>query len=134
LKQYLQPLNVDKSKFVKRFENTTISLENIKKVINDEVAVKGNLESKKRTLVDKISTAKGYGVTFNFNTNVNVLDSVEKLNKLNSDVNTTVDGVINKERNKLSDTIIDAKLKNDFMNKVTADKNPQKSRYRTKTN
>jgi hypothetical protein len=66
LKQYLQPLNVDKSKFIKRFENTTISLENIKKVINDEVAVKGNLESKKRTLVDKISTAKGYGVTVQF--------------------------------------------------------------------
>ena len=120
LKQYLQPLNVDKSKFVKRFENTTISLENIKKVINDEVAVKGNLESKKRALVDKISTAKGYGVTFNFNTNVNVLDSIEKIDKLNGDVNTTVDDVINKGRNKLSDMIIDAKLKNDFMNKVTA--------------
>jgi hypothetical protein len=120
LKRYLQPLNVNASKFIKRFENTAISLENIKKVINDEVAVKGNLESKKRALMDKISTAKGYGISFNFNTNVNALNSIEKIDKLNGNVNTTVDGVINKERNKLSDTIIDAKLKNDFMNKVTA--------------
>ena len=120
LKQYLQPLNIDKSKFIKRFENTTISLENIKKVINDEMATKGNLESKKRTLADKISTAKGYGVAFNFNTNVNALDSVDKIDKLSGDVDTVVNDVINKGRNKLSDTIIDAKLKNDFMNKVTA--------------
>jgi hypothetical protein len=120
LKQYLQPLNIDKSKFIKRFENTTISLENIKKVINDEVATKGNLESKKRTLADKISTAKGYGVAFNFNTNVNALNSVDKIDKLSGDVDTVVDDVINKGRNKLSDMIIDAKLKNDFMNKVTA--------------
>jgi hypothetical protein len=120
LKQYLQPLNIEKSKFIERFRASNISLENMKSAVNKEVAIKGNLDSKKRALADKIDTAKQYNVAFNFNTNTNKLDSPEKVEKLNRDVDEVIKSAIDKGRNKLSNTIIDTKLKNDFMNKVTA--------------
>src|SRR6056300_1130625 len=120
LQKYLQPLNIEKSKFIERFRASNISLENMKSAVNKEVAIKGNLDSKKRALVDKIDTAKQYNVAFNFNTNTNKLDSPEKVEKLNRDVDEVIKSAIDKGRNKLSNTIIDAKLKNDFMNKVTA--------------
>src|SRR6056300_1146081 len=120
LQKYLQPLNIEKSKFIERFRASNISLENMKSAVNKEVAIKGNLDSKKRALADKIDTAKQYNVAFNFNTNTNKLDSPEKVEKLNRDVDEVIKSAIDKGRNKLSNTIIDAKLKNDFMNKVTA--------------
>ena len=119
LKQYLQPLNIDKLKFIQRFETTNISLENIKVAVNKEVASKGDLNSKKRALSDKINTAKSYDVAFNFNTNTNKLNSEENIDKLNRTVDTTIEGAVNRGRNALSNKIIDAKLTNDFMNKVT---------------
>ena len=120
LQKYLQPLNIEKSKFIERFRASNISLENMKSAVNKEVAIKGNLDSKKRALVDKIDTAKQYNVAFNFNTNTNKLDSPEKVEKLNRDVDEVIKSAIDKGRNKLSNTIIDAKLNNNFMNKVTA--------------
>jgi hypothetical protein len=120
LQKYLQPLNIEKSKFIERFRASNISLENMKSAVNKEVAIKGNLDSKKRALADKIDTAKQYNVAFNFNTNTNKLDSPEKVEKLNRDVDEVIKSAIDKGRNKLSNTIIDAKLNNDFMNKVTA--------------
>ena len=119
LKQYLQPLNIDKLKFIQRFETTNISLENIKVAVNKEVASKGDLNSKKRALSDKINTAKSYDVAFNFNTNTNKLNSEENIDKLNRTVDTTIEGAVNRGRNALSNKIIDAKLTSDFMNKVT---------------
>ena len=120
LQKYLQPLNIEKSKFIERFRASNISLENMKSAVNKEVAIKGNLDSKKRALADKIDTAKQYNVAFNFNTNTNKLDSPEKVEKLNRDVDEVIKSAIDKGRNKLSNTIIDAKLNNNFMNKVTA--------------
>jgi hypothetical protein len=120
LQKYLQPLNIEKSKFIERFKASNISLENMKSAVNKEVAIKGNLDSKKRALADKIDTAKQYNVAFNFNTNTNKLNSPEKVEKLNRDVDEVIKNAIDKGRNKLSNTIIDAKLKNDFMDKVTA--------------
>jgi hypothetical protein len=122
LEQYLQPLNINKTKFIQRFKNSNISLENIKVAINKEVAVKGDLNSKKRTLSNKIGEAKTYNVAFNFNTNMSKLNTPEKVEELNRKVDEVVESVINKQRNTLSNKIINSDVKNDFMNKVTAAK------------
>ena len=120
LEQYLQPLNINKTKFIQRFKNSNISLENIKVAINKEVAAKGNLNSKKRTLSSKIDEAKTYNITFDFNTNTSILISPEKVEELNRKVDKVIETAINKGRNTLSNKIINANVKNDFMNKVTA--------------
>ena len=120
LEQYLQPLNIDKAKFIQRFKNSNISLTNIKAAINKEVAVRGDLNSKKRTLSNKIEEAKKFDVTFNFNTNTTSLNTIEKVDDMNRKVDGAIERVINKGRNTLSNKIINANVKNDFMNKVTA--------------
>ena len=122
LERYLQPLNINKSKFIQRFKNSNISLENIKVAINKEVTIKGDLTSKKRTLSSKIDEAKTYNVAFNFNTNTSPLNSPEKVEELNRRVDKVIESVINKGRNTLSNKIINTNVKNDFMNKVTAAK------------
>ena len=122
LERYLQPLNINKSKFIQRFKNSNISLENIKMAINKEVTIKGDLNSKKRTLSSKIDEAKTYNVAFNFNTNTSPLNSPEKVEELNQRVDKVIESVINKGRNTLSNKIINTNVKNDFMNKVTAAK------------
>ena len=122
LERYLQPLNINKSKFIQRFKNSNISLENIKVAINKEVTIKGDLNSKKRTLSSKIDEAKTYNVAFNFNTNTSPLNSPEKVEELNRRVDKVIESVINKGRNTLSNKIINTNVKNDFMNKVTAAK------------
>src|SRR5210317_523568 len=120
LEQYLQPLNINKAKFIQRFKNSNISLTNIKAAINKEVAAKGDLNSKKRTLSNKIDEAKSFDVVFNFNTNTTPLNTVEKIDDVNRKVDDAIERVINKGRNALSNKIINANVKNDFMNKVTA--------------
>jgi hypothetical protein len=45
---------------------------------------------------------------------------MENIDELNRKVDNTIDGVINKTRNTLSNKIINAGVKNDLMNKVTA--------------
>jgi hypothetical protein len=120
LEQYLQPLNINKAKFIQRFKNSNISLTNIKAAINKEVAAKGDLNSKKRTLSNKIDEAKSFDVVFNFNTNTTPLNTVEKIEDMNRKVDDAIERVINKGRNALSNKIINANVKNDFMNKVTA--------------
>ena len=90
--------------------------------INKEVTIKGDLNSKKRTLSSKIDEAKTYNVAFNFNTNTSPLNSPEKVEELNRRVDKVIESVINKGRNTLSNKIINTNVKNDFMNKVTAAK------------
>jgi hypothetical protein len=120
LESYLQPLNINKTKFIQMFKNSNISLTNIKAAINKEVAAKGDLNSKKRTLSNKIDEAKQFNVTFNFNTNMSTLNSTQKVEELNNKVDAVIERAINKGRDDLSNKIINSDVKNDFMNKVTA--------------
>ena len=117
LEQYLEPLNINrtvKNSFIQKFKNSNISLTNIKSAVNKEVAKKGDINSRRRVVMNKIKEATEFGVAFNFNTNM------ENIDELNRKVDNTIEGVINKTRNTLSNKIINAGVKNDLMNKVTA--------------
>jgi len=123
LEQYLKPLDINKSKknaFIQQFKNSKISLSNIKASINKEVTEKGTIESKKRILTAKIATAKQYNVELNFNSSVSTITSENALKEINRKVDTAIDSKIDKTRNTLSNKIINAGVKNDFMNKITA--------------
>jgi hypothetical protein len=117
LEQYLEPLNINrtvKNSFIQKFKNSNVSLTNIKSAVNKEVAKKGDINSRRRVVMNKIKEATEFGVAFNFNTNM------ENIDELNRKVDNTIEGVINKTRNTLSNKIINAGVKNDLMNKVTA--------------
>ena len=117
LEQYLEPLNINrtvKNSFIQKFKNSNVSLTNIKSAVNKEVAKKGDINSRRRVVMNKIKEAAEFGVAFNFNT------SMENIDELNRKVDNTIEGVINKTRNTLSNKIINAGVKNDLMNKVTA--------------
>ena len=116
LEQYLEPLNINKSTFIQQFKNSNVSLSNIKASINKEVAKRGDINSKKRVVIDKIKEAREYGVVFNFNTTM----TNNKIEEVGRKVDTVINGVINKTRNTLSNKIINAGVKNDYMNKITA--------------
>ena len=88
--------------------------------IKREVTIKENLERKKRSLSNKILEAKRYDVVFDFNTTMSNIDSDEKFNEMNRKVDVAIEKVVNKGRNTLSNKIINAGVKNTFMNKVTA--------------
>ena len=123
LEQYLKPLNINISKkntFIQQFKNSTLSLSNIKASINKEVAEKGNIESKKRILSAKIMSAKQYGVEFNFNSSVSTITSENALKEINRKVDTAIGTKIDTTRNTLSNKIINAGVKNELMNKITA--------------
>ena len=128
LKMYLETLNVNKTKYINRFKQSNIPLPTIKAIINKEVSNKTLLKEKQKTLSDKIDGARKFGVVFNYNTGVNTLNANNKISELNRRVDVTIKSVVNKGRNSLSNKIIDAKIKNDFMNKVTAVKTLQELR------
>ena len=121
--QSLKPLDINKSKknaFIQQFKNSKNSLTNIKASINKEVTEKGTIESKKRILAAKIATVKQYNVELNFNSSVSTITSENALKEINRKVDTAIDSKIDKTRNTLSNKIINAGVKNDFMNKITA--------------
>ena len=128
LKMYLEPLNVNKTKYINRFKQSNIPLPTIKAIINKEVSNKTLLKEKQKTLSEKINGARKFGVAFNYNTGVNTLNTNNKISELNRRVDITIKSIVNKGRNSLSNKIIDAKIKNDFMNKVTAVKTLQELR------
>src|SRR6056300_263456 len=78
LEQYLEPLNINrtvKNSFIQKFKNSNVSLTNIKSAVNKEVAKKGDINSRRRVVMNKIKEATEFGVAFNFNTN---MENVER--------------------------------------------------------
>jgi len=63
---------------------------------------------------------KQYNVELNFNSSVSTITSENALKEINRKVDTAIDSKIDKTRNTLSNKIINAGVKNDFMNKITA--------------
>ena len=120
LDRYLKPLKVNRAKFLTRFKNTNISLENIKVSINKESSSINDLNKRKRALSNKVDEAKSLGVTLNFNTGVTTSEDVNRINKK---VDNAIEREVNGGRKVLSNKVIDADLEQNFMNQITNVKN-----------
>ena len=74
---YIKNLNVNKTGLINRFKTTNISLENIKKEVDDIVKKKNNIKAEKNKLLER---AKKISLNINV-TNVNSLNNVKILNE-----------------------------------------------------
>lgn len=105
LRAYVRNLNVDKNKFIKNFETTSISLVNAKKKVNEALQKKSRVRSEKDALLERAKA-----ISYDLN--------VSNLKKASEDLEKAYHKKLTQEKKKVSNLALAANM--DLLNDVAA--------------